>query len=102
VTPELEVEVRAAYGADGRTAIDVLNAYRPDEQDEAAERVRRAIFALANGDLGRLRHFAEQAQQDFRDVLFWAESQPDAHEPRTYSELRARIGLPPDTDHPGD
>ena len=102
VTPGLEADVRAAYGIDGSTAGEVLNTYRPGEHDERAERVRRAVLKLADGDLRRLRHFTERAQQDFRDVLFWAENPKSADEPRTYSELRERLGLPPDADHPGE
>jgi hypothetical protein len=102
VTPDLEAEVRAAYGNDGGTAVDVLNTYRPGEQGEGVERVRRAVLTLADGDLERLRHLTQQAQQDFRDVLFWADNPPSPDEPTTYAELRERLGLPPDADHPGE
>jgi hypothetical protein len=37
------------------------------------ERVRTAIAALAKDDLERARHFAARANEDYRDILWWAE-----------------------------
>ena len=37
------------------------------------ERVRTAIAALAKDDLDRVRHFLARANEDYRDVLWWAE-----------------------------
>ena len=37
------------------------------------ERVRTAIAALAQDDLERARHFLARANEDYRDVLSWAE-----------------------------
>lgn len=102
MTPDLEEEVRSAFGNDADAAIEVLGTYDAGRDDERARRIRRAIVALSNGDLGRLRHFTDQARRDFRDVLFWAENPPDADEPRSYTELRERLGLPPDPDHEGE
>jgi hypothetical protein len=35
-------------------------------------RVQLAVLELAKGDLAMLRHYAEQAAIDYRDVLYWA------------------------------
>jgi hypothetical protein len=37
------------------------------------ERVRTAVAALAKDDLDRARHLLAQANEDYRDVLWWAE-----------------------------
>jgi hypothetical protein len=63
---------------------------------EQADRVLLAILALSDGDLGRLKHFSDAADADVRDVLYWAEHPPTDDEPRSYEELRERLGLPPD------
>jgi hypothetical protein len=63
------------------------------------ERVLLAILTLARGDLGRLRHYADSARSDWRDVLYWTENPPDPDEPKTYEELLRRLGLPPDPEH---
>jgi len=63
------------------------------------EGVLLAILSLAAGDLGLLRHFADRARSDWRDVLLW--SRPDdPDKPKTYEELRRRLGLPPDPPMP--
>ena len=49
-------------------------------------RIQLAVLKLSEGDLDRLAHYAEVAQQDFRDVLAWAEY-PGA--------MRRGPGLPP-------
>jgi hypothetical protein len=63
---------------------------------EQGDRVLLAVLTLSEGDLGRLQHFSDAAAADFRDVLYWAEHPTTENEPRSYEELRKRIGLPPD------
>ena len=92
MTDALASAVEAAFGPDSEAAMTVLIGYGRQPQDREPDRVRRAILALAAGDLARLRHFAEQAHQDYRDVLYWAEYPRDPAEPQTYAELRARLG----------
>jgi len=96
---ELASPVSIAFGPDADVALAVLLAYGDQPQDHEPDRVRRDILTLAHGDLSRLRHFADRAHQDFRDVLMWAEYPPTESELQTYAELRERIGLPPDPDH---
>ncbi len=35
------------------------------------------MIFLAEGDIGKLRHFVTQAVDDFRDVIYWAEYGPN-------------------------
>lgn len=72
----------------GVTADDVMARLRADFSERelvAAEaviarcdrlreslRVQFAVLELAKGDLAMLRHYAEQAAIDYRDVLYWA------------------------------
>jgi hypothetical protein len=64
--------------------------------DLDSERVQRSILQLAEGDIDRFLHFASRAQQDSRDVIMWADEPRGDDEPKSYEELRARLGLPPD------
>jgi hypothetical protein len=41
-------------------------------------------------------------REDWRDVLHWYEHPRDADQPKSYRELRERLRLPPDTEHPGE
>jgi hypothetical protein len=65
------------------------------------ERVLLAVLHLADRDLMRLAHYASAARADFRDVIFWASTPREPDEPASYSELRRRLGLPPD-EHTGE
>ena len=99
VTESLREAVEASFGGYADAALAVLLTYGSSPQDREVDRVRRDIVILAKGDLDQLRHYAERAAQDYRDILMWAEYPPDDDEPRSYGELRARLGLPPDPDH---
>jgi hypothetical protein len=63
-------------------------------------RVQLAIIKLANGDLTELERMSIAANADWRDVLYWADYPPDA--PRTWTEVKAKLNLPPGTDIEGD
>jgi len=63
---------------------------------EQGDRVLLAVLTLSEGNLERLKHFSDAADADFRDVLYWAENPPTDDEPRSYEELRERLGLPAD------
>jgi len=49
----------------------LLDQYQcpPDEP----HRVHLAVLKLSEGKIELLKHFIKQAQDDFRDVLYWAE-----------------------------
>ena len=50
----------------------LLDAYQ--SAGGGRERVQMAILKLSKGNLHDVRHYLQQAQDDFRDVLYWAES----------------------------
>jgi hypothetical protein len=59
-------------------------------------RVQLAVVALANGDLDELRAMVKAANEDPRDVLFWAET-PTESGYGTKRQMRARyrrMGVP--------
>jgi hypothetical protein len=99
MTDEFREDIHAMFGDAADEAIEVLATYGNDGEPDTVG-VRRAILALFEGDMGPLRHNARRANQDFRDVLYWAENPPDAEEPKSYKELRERLRLPPDDQHP--
>jgi hypothetical protein len=94
LSPELEQELGRLFP--GEAASQAREILRPEQSD----RVLLAVLALSEGDLERLQHFSDLASADFRDVLSWAEQPPDDDEPRSYEELRQRLGPPPETGDP--
>jgi hypothetical protein len=58
------------------------------------DRVLCAVVRLADGSLDALSHYADSARGDWRDVLYWAEHPRDDSDPKSYEELRRRLGLP--------
>jgi uncharacterized protein (DUF2267 family) len=61
---------------DQESAIKIVEAYDGLEND----RVKEAIARLASGSLDGLRHFLEVAKKDYRDVLYWSESEDEARD----------------------
>jgi hypothetical protein len=75
-------DVRARLDAEypGETYYEAL---RLAEGMELEPRVLRSVVFLAEGDLDALRRFARRAEEDWRDVVFWAEYEDhDAPNPR--------------------
>jgi hypothetical protein len=70
---------------DQESAIKIVEAYDGLEGD----RVKEAIARLASGSLDGLRHFLEAANKDYRDVLYWSESEEEARD----SSERALSGM---------
>lgn len=60
----------------------MLMSYSGPEQD----RVRTAVAKLAKDDLQKMEHYLSRAQQDYRDVLWWADIQEE--EDRKKAALR--------------
>jgi hypothetical protein len=75
---------------------DVLDQARRILNPSQEDRVLRAVLTLSEGDLERLRYYAEVAETDYRDVLYWAETPRQPEAPRSYEELRERLNLPPE------
>ena len=90
VTADLVAEVERQFAeSEIESVISLLG-----ELDSA--RVQRAVVRLADGDIDRLLHFIARAQEDSRDVIFWAEEPRSDDEPATWEELRVRLQLPPE------
>jgi hypothetical protein len=66
---ELEAAISRAFGDQVSDARTLLLCY----DDKEANRVRRAIVSLSGGQLDELAYYVERANQDYRDVLYWAE-----------------------------
>lgn len=63
-------------------------------------RVLHAIITLSEGDPARLAQYAQNARDDWRDVLYWTETPPSENEPRTLEGTYRRVGLNPDGSKP--
>ncbi len=87
---EIEAQLVEAFPAD--VVVQARGILNPSQDD----RVLRAVLTLSEGDLDRLRHYAEVADTDPRDVLYWAETPRQSDEPRTCEEVRDRLKLPPE------
>ena len=61
---------------DQEAAIKIVESYDGLEGD----RVKEAVVRLASGSLDGLRHFLETAKKDYRDVLYWSESEEEARD----------------------
>jgi hypothetical protein len=96
VDSRLAEGVRDAFGRDADDVMRLLSRYGSDPSHREVDRVHRAIIVLSQSDLERVGHFVEVALTDHRDAIMWAEYPPDADEPRSYEELRARLGLAPE------
>ena len=69
---QVEAEAARIYGPDSVKGImALLDQYHPE--GPGVERVHMGMLKLSEGDLSKLRHYVGQAQQDFRDILYWAE-----------------------------
>jgi hypothetical protein len=79
---EAPADIRDRLGAEyaGETYYEAL---RQVEHLDLPARVLRSVVFLARGDLDALRRFARCAEQDWREVVFWAEyDDHDAPSPR--------------------
>ena len=52
--------------------LKLLDAYGVQSYERERERVQVAIVTLSEGDEAKLRYLIDVAQNDYRDVLFWA------------------------------
>lgn len=71
MAPDIEQRIEADFGPGALNGIAPVLA--PLFESSGGERIARCVLILAAGDIAKLRHFATQARQDFRDVIYWAE-----------------------------
>lgn len=77
---EVTAAARIAFpGTPVATILEVLDLYGIESDEGGRARVQLAILKLSEGDENKLLHFVEAARQDYRDVLYWAET-PDSGE----------------------
>jgi len=60
-------------GEEREEAASLLDSYGREEHEREPGRVRLAVLKLARGDQVKLRGYLQNAREDFRDVLAWAE-----------------------------
>ena len=53
--------------------IAILDTYGDEDYEREPSRVRLAILKSAGNDLKKIEKYTESANQDFRDILAWAE-----------------------------
>lgn len=69
----LERVSREFQGSEQDAVVESLGSYSGPESD----RVRWDILELSKGDIDKVREYAQAAQRDYRDVLYWAEYYKD-------------------------
>jgi hypothetical protein len=85
---ELLAAVRIVFGADADAAIDAIDRIDLSRWKESRERVQMAVLALSEGTLEKLREFADEANLDYRNVLYWSENTSPGLERRIALERR--------------
>jgi hypothetical protein len=63
---------------DRRGAHVMLTQYGMSPHERDVEHVRRAMLMLSGGNLGRLGYYLAAAQNNYRDVLYWAKHPEEA------------------------
>jgi len=76
--PPTREQVRAACArcfpdGDAATIVAILDLYGIEAHEPERERVQLAILKLSCGDADRLLATVQAANEDYRDVLWWAE-----------------------------
>ena len=95
---DVQRAVAAAFPAAERpAALAALKGYRARREPD---RVRLAILALADGELAEVQRLLGAANEDYRDVLYWAEY-PEESGTGTKRQMAARyrrlgVPVPPD------
>ncbi|MGD9720673.1 MAG: hypothetical protein AB7O59_16280 [Pirellulales bacterium] len=69
LSTDLETAIRDQFPNQVSEARQILLSYCGRE----ADRVRRGIVALSNGQWDLLVHYTRQAVDDYRDILYWSE-----------------------------
>lgn len=51
----------------------ILDKYGAGSDEHGCSRVQLAILKLSNNKIEKVKEYVDKANQDFRDVLYWAE-----------------------------
>jgi len=62
------------FGPNHKAAIQLVENFEAEEG--LSPRISRCIVHLAKGDIAKLETAIKNAKYDWRDVIFWAESDP--------------------------
>ncbi len=73
LAPDIAARVDGDFRVDERNEAKQVLARLHGECERESDRVLRCVVFLSEGSLQRLAHNAEQARQDYRDVIYWAE-----------------------------
>lgn len=87
--------VEASFPAERHAAVLKLLRSGYTRRNERC-RVQLAVLVLADGDLTELQRLVKAANEDYRDLLYWAEY-PEESGSGTKKEMRARyrkLGVP--------
>lgn len=80
MTEKVRRLLNASFDEDTRAeAEQLLSSCQADDRSQE-ERLHLALIKLSHNDLRKLSHLVEAAQQDVRDILYWAEY-PESSEP---------------------
>jgi len=71
---EVSKKIQADFPQSAWTTVEqTLLGYGPPSHHAEVDRVRFDILLLANGDLSEVKRLVNIANQDYRDILYWAE-----------------------------
>jgi len=75
--PDIEQRIDRDFSGDNRSLARHVLAQWRGASERPSDRLLRCVLLLASGDVQKLRHFVEQGQLDYRDVIYWAEYDRD-------------------------
>lgn len=70
--PDIKKRILKDFKSNASKAIDLVNDF--EESFKLSPRICRCIVHLANGDIAKLKESIRHAEEDWRDVIAWAES----------------------------
>jgi hypothetical protein len=70
--PDIKKRILKDFGAKAPEAVKLIEAL--EERLKLSPRISRCVIHLANGDIADLKKRIRHAEEDWRDVILWAES----------------------------
>jgi hypothetical protein len=86
LAPDIESQIDVDFVAGERMKAKEILQSICSELEIESERILRCIVFLAQGDIKLLGHNAEQAKQDYRDVIYWAEYDREDRRVRDFNQ----------------